>query len=331
MMTMKFRNTLQTILPLAALLLAGSPAQADEPIPCAEKSVSASAIVSTSDIEAFVQCAYEYVQEMGLEESARSFHEDERWNSGQFYVFVTNSASDGKYARTPIVFGADPVNRAGVPWGDLTDSFGTDLFDEWNRMRDIVDRGWTYYGFPNPDGLLTEPKATYLIQMEWDGVPAWIGSGIYRSDLPGTCSPAQVNAASVEAAQSMESLEEFVRCAALEAESKGWFARLLLESGPRWRAGSTYVFGLDMDGNQLFSGNPVMVSGERFTEWGRDPKMMFGGRDMAGMADTFGESHIYYRAIDPETGVMSRKAAFVKRVSAQGSPLLIGAGMYLPD
>ena len=37
---------------------------------------------TTEDVQAFVQCAYEFVQEMGFEEARRAFHEDERWRSG---------------------------------------------------------------------------------------------------------------------------------------------------------------------------------------------------------------------------------------------------------
>ncbi len=321
----------QTAASLAVLLAAGvTPASAAAPIPCAEKSVSAAAIRSTADVEAFVQCAYEYVRDMGFDEARRAFHEDVRWKSGQFYIFVTNPAADGERPRTPFVFGAD-TSRAGVQWGDLTDGFGTDLLDDWNRILKLTDRAWVYYGFRNPADALVEPKAAYLIRMDWEGNPAVIGSGIYRRDFPGACPAELVNAAALDGAQSMEMLEEFVRCAALEVESKGYFGTLLLETSSRWLAGSIYLFGMDMSGNQLFSGSPVMIGGQPVVEWGRDPKAMFNGRDVIDVADTFGESVIYYHAPHPATGVMSRKAAFVKRVSAQGAPLLIGAGIYLTD
>ena len=328
---MQFMRITQAIAFAAALLAAGAaPASAAEPVPCAEKSVSAAGVRSTEDVEAFVQCAYEYVQEMGFEEARRAFHEDARWKSGQFYIFITNPAADGDHARTPFVFGADPT-RAGMPWGDLTDGFGTDLLDEWNRTLALTDRAWVYYGFRNPADALVEPKATYLIRLDWEGNPAVIGSGIYRHDFPGACPAELVNAAALDDAQSMAMLEEFVRCAALEVESKGYFGTLLLETSSRWRAGSIYLFGMDMSGNQLFSGSPVMIGGERAAEWGGDPKATFLGRDMVDVADTFGESYIYYHAPHPATGVMGRKAAFVKRVSAQGAPLLVGAGIYLTD
>ena len=38
----------------------------DDPPTCADHSIVASAVRTTGDVEAFVQCAYEYVQEEGL-------------------------------------------------------------------------------------------------------------------------------------------------------------------------------------------------------------------------------------------------------------------------
>ena len=99
-----------------------------------------------------------------------------------------------------------------------------------------------------------------------------IGSGIYSSDLPGTCYAEQVNAAALAAEPSLETLEEFVRCAALEVESKGYFATLLMESDPRWRAGSIYMFGMDMGGRQLFSGHPIRINGNPLSSGAANPR-----------------------------------------------------------
>ena len=324
------RKTFQAILQIAALLLAAGAARADghgapPPTPCAEKPVAAAAIRSADDIEAFVQCAYEYLEEMGDVEAYRAFHNDARWKSGQFYVFVVHLGR-----RVTPIFPPDR-SRENQLWGAQIDSFETDFMDEFRRTIALSDRGWVYYEFTNPETNLTEPKASYIIRTKWGYADVVIGAGIYRRDFPGACHPAQVNAALVEAEPSMERLREFVRCATLEVETKGYFGTRMLQSGPRWRAGSIYLFGMDMGGNQLFSGNPLEIDGSRAAEWGRDPKSTFNGRDMIDVAATFGESTVYYRAVHPETGVLQRKASFVKRVSGQGIPLLIGAGIYLGD
>ena len=51
----------------------------------------------------------------------------------------------------------------------------------------------------------------------------------------------------------------------------------------------------------------------------------FAGSDMVSLAEAFRESWVYYQAIHPETDPWPSRAAFIKRVSAQGVPLLVGA------
>ena len=315
-------------LSLGVLLLTGMfvEASAEAVTPCAKRSVSTAGIRTTEDVEAFVQCAYEYVQEMGFEEAYRAFHEDERWNSGQFYVFVRMLAPSSEQSQRII----QPTDQSSerMPLGPAVDGFDTDLIGEFFRVFQFIDRGWVYYEFLNPASGLTEPKAAYLVRIDWQGEDAVLGSGIYRQDIPGACHAAQVNAALLEAEPSMERLEEFVRCAALEIESKGYFAAQLLENDGRWRDGSIYLFGMDTMGNQLFSGHPITWNGGRIAEW-LDPEVMFRGRDMIEVANTFGESRISYGAIHPQTGSWRNKTAFLKRVSGHGVPLLVGAGIYM--
>ena len=58
---------------IPCILLAAAPAFASHPdaeaLTCADRSVSARAVRTTQDVQAFVQCAYEFVQEMGLKEA----------------------------------------------------------------------------------------------------------------------------------------------------------------------------------------------------------------------------------------------------------------------
>ena len=58
-----------------------------EPLSCADHSITARAVRSPEGVEAFVQCAYEFVQEMGFEEARRAFNEEALWRSGQEMVF----------------------------------------------------------------------------------------------------------------------------------------------------------------------------------------------------------------------------------------------------
>ena len=300
-----------------------------EPLSCADRSITASAVRTPEDVQAFVQCAYEFVQEVGFEEARRAFHEDERWRSGPIYVFVDEVTKMRLDARA-FIFPPDP-SLEGQPWGPLIDAFG-DYYEELYRVMSVVDEGWLYYAFRNPATGREEPKASYVKSIDWEGSPAAIGAGIYRRDIPGTCESEEVHAMGLEAAPSNERLQEFVRCAAMELESQGYFATRALSSDPRWRNGSIYLFGLDTYGYTLFSGDP-------YSQWYGliAPELSdhldgpFGGRDVVSVGDTFGETFLYYSTRNPFTGMLQRKVTFVKRVVAYGLPILVGSGYYLDE
>ena len=313
-------------------LLAAAPAPASHPgaraLSCADRSVSARAVRTTQDVQAFVQCAYEFVQEAGFEEARRAFHEDERWRSGPIYIFVSEVTAMTDQTRS-LVFPPDP-SREGTTFGQLLlDAFGNNYYQERYRILSSVGEGWIYYAFTNPATGRDEPKASYVKSLDWDGIPAAIGSGIYRRDIPGSCESEEVNAMVLEADRSDERLQEFVRCAAMEMETKGYFATITLASDPRWKHGSIYLFGLDTYGNALFSGDPD--SGQPGAGVSELNDMMdgpFGGRDVVSVGDAFGETLLYYTARNPANGEMQRKVTFVKRVVVFGLPVLIGAGYY---
>ena len=239
------------LIPLILLCAAPQAFGNDEPLSCADRSVVASAVRTTENVQAFVQCAYELVQEVGFEEARRAFHEDERWKSGPTYVFVAEADPTERL----IVFPPDTL-REELPLGPLVDVFGNEFFREGQRIVNNFGEGWIHYSFTNPATGRDEPKASYLKSIDWDGNPAAIGAGIYRRDLPGTCESEEVNATILDEHPSEGRLKEFVRCAAMELESMGYFGLASLSGDPRWRSYSIYLFGVDMYGNTLFTGNP---------------------------------------------------------------------------
>ena len=324
------------ILSLLLLVLLGAlaaPAQAAGHLTCDEngKAVTASTIVNREDIRTFVRCAHAYVMANGEDEAKRAFNEDKRWRGGQFYVFVYDLPDAGE----------DTVNFVGqdqsfidVPFGPFVDGFGNDFWYESKRIVTRFGGGWIYYSFTNPTTGADDFKASYLMSLEWKGVPAVIGAGIYRQDFPGACNPMTVNATALAAAPSPDRLQEFVRCASYVVSRKGYFATAELEGQQRWSDGSVYVFGMDMMRNQVFSGSSARVNGNRIHEWGDSmggPNDQFRGRDIVSPAEAFGESFLYYDAFNPATGSVQRKVAFLKQVMAQGVPLLVGSGYYLDD
>lgn len=295
---------------------------------CATNSVAATAIQTTRDVEAFVNCAFEYVQENGFEEARRAFHEDPRWRDDLYYVFVDGLAES---AQDSLVFVYPPEpSFEGSTWGsavgDLVDGFGTDVIAHDKQVLDIVDRGWTYARFRNPSTGIEEPKVSYVIRLEWEGHDAFIGAGIYLRDRPGTCRPEHVNAAALEADPNDATLREFVRCAAMQVESLGFFAGPTLSQDDRWRTDSIYVFAINTLSQQVeFSGSKISTAASEGVH------ERFDGRDVVGIGEAFGEAFWYYDFTNPATGRVERKRSFVKRVVAQRVPLLVGAGYYSSD
>ena len=301
-----------------------------EPLSCADHSITARAVRSPEGVEAFVQCAYEFVQEVGFEEARRAFNEDERWESGPTYVSVDEVVDlfESDMSRA-FVYPPRP-SQEGMPWGLLIDVYGNDVVIELSRVIKEFGEGWIHYSFLNPATGGNEPKASYIKGIDWDGNPAAIGAGIYRRDLPGTCRSEEVNAMGLDADPSKEKLQEFVRCAAMELESQGYFAVRSLTTDPRWGNGSIYLFGVDAYGSSLFNGDPLS---RLYGVSELDPYIntSLEGQDLVSVGDAFGESFLYYSAVNPSTRRLERKVTFVKRVVVYGLPILVGSGYYHPD
>ena len=323
------RNRLSALLILSILVVAGQGSGAAETLPCADRSISAGAIRTREDIKAFVICAQEYLEQVGADSAYDAFHNDPRWRSGPIYVFATELVPDGTQARS-LLHPGDPARETADPamLGDRSDEFGSDIIAEAYRIITTQGGGWWYYGFADYETGVVSPKASYIVPVDWNGIPAFLGAGIYQRDLPGTCRSDEVNASVLAADPSEERLQEFVRCAAMELESMGYFASVGLVNGPRWRSGSIYLFGLDTYGYTFFSGSAADSS--IGSELSSVYIGSFGGRDVLRVADAFGETFLYYSNHNPATNQRQRKVTFVKRVASFGVPVLIGAGYY-PD
>ena len=318
------RSLCPLLIPLISICAMAPTFGVDEPPSCTDHSIAARAIRTPEDVQAFVQCAYEYVRAKGFGEARRAFHEDERWRHGPIYVFVDEVTPVSDMSRS-IVYPPDP-SREGKPWGLLIDVFGIDWYKEQHRIASSVGDGWIYYSFTNPETGRDEPKASYLKSIDWNGTLATIGAGIYLRDIPGTCNSEEVNAMLLDSDPSNERLMEFVRCAAMEFEMKGYFAINTLTKETHWRSDSIYLFALDTYGYTLFSGDPYSQEDimSELSMTGED-------HDAVSVADAFGETFLYYSSRNPSTGMMQQKVTFIKRIVSFGLPVLIGAGYYLEE
>lgn len=311
------------------MLLSTLPASAHLWRGCADDGLVASAVKTRGDVRAFVECAAQFLAAVGPEEARHAFNEDGPWKHGQIYVFVDGLAKSGRESMT-FVYPPDP-SREGQFWGETIDDFGTDLFYEAFRMMQVVDAGWLYYSILNPATGIASLKASYAIEIDWDGHPAVIGAGIYEPDLPSTCRSEEVNAKGLGENPSPETLAAFVRCAAMMVETGGYSSLDQIENDSRWTDGETYVFLMDLMGNQIATGNPVRINGNALHEWRRSGRPdKFGGRDMISMAATFGEAYVYYDGFHPMTGAERGKVSLLKRVVAHGVPLIVGSGYFSP-
>ena len=163
---------------------------ATEPLSCADKSIVARAVRTAEDIQTFVQCAYEHVQDVGFVEARRAFNEDVRWKSGSIYIFVSGAVPMSDQAQLFVFPPARP--REGSSLGLLIDAFGNDYYKEQHRIVSGFGEGWIYYSFPNQVTGRDEPKASYIKSIDWEGNPAAIGAGVHRRDIPGTCEVEEV-------------------------------------------------------------------------------------------------------------------------------------------
>lgn len=290
---------------------------------CAEDYVTARAVRSREELPAFVQCAAEYARKHGEVEARRAFYEDAHWKHGQVHVFVHGLEPSGHDMLT-LVFPPDP-SREGTVRNRSMGQFGTDYSFELHRLLSLVDEGWIYYAPTDPTTGLRQPTSSYVMEIDWNGSRAAIGTANYSPELPGTCRAEEVNAAALEEAPSNGKLREFVRCAALEVETLGYFAAPVLSEGPRWRHGSIYAFGVNVETGEVeFSGREGL-----FAVSGRLPDL-FGGRDLVQVSAEFGEASWYYNVTNAKTGTAEPRTVFVKRVRARGAPLLVGSG-YNPS
>lgn len=145
----------------------------------------------------------------------------------------------------------------------------------------------------NPTTGRAEPKHSYLIEIDWDGERAPTGAGVYGKDRPCTCNADGVNDARVTDTPSDRMLQEFVRCVAMLLESTSYFTMNEFERHSQWTDGPTYVYVMDMMGNQLMSSSRNRLNGHLLHRWGgRRHATSFEGRDIVAIGDSFGESLI---------------------------------------
>jgi len=272
----------------------------------------------------FVRCAEQHVSDVGWTQAEADFHNDPKWKDGAMYLFALDT--DGY-----LIFSAGGLSAP----GDANDS--PDRVDEDGKMhrRRMVytagtfGSGFVTYRFGNPATGESSPKVSYVMSTRepYGERSAILGAGFYPTAAPGTCSPARVRASLV---YTQTDVEQFVRCAELEIKQRGLVAIPELRSDPRWNSGPTYLFMLDRASliSVILGANPSIEG--QYLGGLVDSTGFEYVKEMAVIAEYYGDGYTYYEFANPLTGAMDPKVSYVRNINIDGFDYILGAGLYVP-
>ncbi len=282
-----------------------------------------SEIQSRTDIRHFVQCAVQHVEEVGWEQAIRDFETDPLRRDGPMYLF--GGDTDGIN-----IFDASGATPPGENRRDAQDADGRFHVLRMLYTVRVFGGGFTAYRIRNPETEDLDLKVTYAhaVSVPYLGRDAWLASGYYPLDVPGSCHPSKVRASLV---YTLADAEKLVRCAELHIEEHGLRALHDLTNDPRWNSSPTYLFLLDQESLiQIMSGaNPQLnglslaaqedSTGYRFVEEG------------AKSIGLFGEVVTYYEFLNPVTEVVEPKSTYARLIEFGGFQYILGTSIYSPS
>ncbi|MCY4023198.1 MAG: cache domain-containing protein [Anaerolineaceae bacterium] len=304
-------------LALLSLTLLTAPVAAQTP--CDDHAGRLADIHTREQLKAYVHCAAEHIEAVGHEQAFQDFSGG-AWHDGPMALFA--ATIDGEHL---FAYGVDIP-----PGSDLSewrDSEGTPIVQQQARIARDFGAGFVYYRIENIASGLEEPKESYVLRLDYQGVPAFIGAGLHAQDTRATCSPEVVRASLV---YSERDVEAFVTCAAHYLQQNGLQALHDFNSDPRWIAGPTYLILLDMESlvAVVAAGQPhlVGVDGSEF----RDMDDVQFAREKQRILATHDDGYVYYRFRNPASGEVEPKATYLRRVLIDGHAYILGAGLYVP-
>ena len=318
---MRFRLTGPALTMLTlALLLAASATPATAQTPCDSHAGRLADLNSREELKAFVHCAAAHVEMVGWEQAAQDFGGDE-WLDGPIYLFA--STLDGTTLFSP---GTD-ANPGDSLW-ELRDSDGVAVVQEQARIARDFGGGYVYYRLENIASGAEEPKLSYVLQLDYQGEPAFIGAGLHPRDTHGTCPADTVRASLV---YNEQDIETFVGCAAHHLQQHGLRALHDFNSDPRWVSGPSYLFFYDLESlfAVLNAGQPHLVGTDR--SGSTDPDGVKITQEIQRILRSHDDGYVYYRFRNPATDEEGRKITYARRVLHNGREYLLAAGLYVPS
>ena len=313
----------QSLIALTLLLVASVPALASDH-DCTVTSIGRLAeIQSRSDIRHFVQCAVKHVEAVGWEQAIQNFETDPLWRDGPMYLF-------GMYTDGINIFNASGATPPGEDRSDAQDADGRFHVRRMLYTVRVFGGGFTSYRFRNPETEDLDLKVSYThaVSVPYLGRDAWLASGYYPLDVPGSCHASRVRASLV---YTLEDAEKFVRCAELHIEEHGLRALYDLANEPRWNSSPTYLFLLVQESLiQIMSGANPQLNGLSLAAQEDSTGYRYVEEGAKSMA-LFGERVTYYEFLNPVTGVVEPKSTYARLIEFGGFQYILGTGIYSPS
>ncbi len=279
-------------------------------------------IQSQGELQHYVQCAVQHVEDMGWEQAIQDFETEAQWRDGPMYLF-------GMDTEGVVIFNASGATSPGDQRRDAQDADGKLHIQRMLYTVQVFGGGFTTYRFRNPDTETLDLKVAYAhpVSTPYLGRDAWLGAGYYPVDVPGACDSAQVRASLV---YSLEDVQKFVRCAEFYLAEHGLRALYDFEHDPRWRSGPIYLFLLDHETQiQIMSGGASHLNGQDLGDLEDSTGYRF-VEDAAHSLTLFGEHVLYYEFPNPVGGQVEPKISYSRLVEFGGFQYVLGAGIYVP-
>ena len=100
------------------------------------------------------------------------------------------------------------------------------------------------------------------------------------------------------------------------------------QKGSEWFSGDTYIFSLDLNGNELFSAAAPQNEGKNLIDL-KDKNGKEFHKAFIAVVQKEGAGWVDYMWPKPGTDKPVQKWSYVKRVDVEGTPALLGIGVYL--
>lgn len=259
------------------------------------------------NLTTLVNDAAKLIQQRGETAFSEFRMEDSRWRTGERYVFVIDTAGRMLVHNDPMLEGRNQL--------ELKDINGKPI------IRGILETaeqnkngGWYHYQWPVPGGLLPRWKSSFVTSVKGpSGNTYIIGCGEYNDRMERTFVIHMVDDAA----------------ALIENNGKSAF-QTLRDPSARFIAKDAYIFVVDEQGVELVNPGFPSLEGRNVMDV-KDTKGKYLVREMFELTGKQHAGWVEYMWPKPGQSVSTLKSTYVRAVSLDGKPVIVGCGVYLAD